>query len=100
MRAAAAIAGVTLKVTGVLGALAVTVNVTDVRPGVEAVSVFVPGEAPSIQLPTVAMPDVFVVCVAPVIVPPPDATAKVTLAPETGAPELDVTFTLGSADTG
>jgi hypothetical protein len=46
------------------------------------------------------MPDVFVVCVAPVIVPPPDVTVKVTPAPETGAPELDVTFTLGSADTG
>jgi hypothetical protein len=98
--AAAAIAGVTLRVTGAVGALAVTVNVIDVRPVVVAMSVFVPGEAPSVQLPMVAMPDVFVVCVAPVAVPPPDATVKVTPAPKTGAPELDVTFTLGSADTG
>jgi len=71
-----------------------------VRPVVAAVSVFVPGVAPSVQPPTVAMPDAFVVCVAPVTVPPPDATVKVTPIPDKPAPEFDVTFTVGSVDTG
>ena len=73
-------------------AVAVAVNVTtrsasallpiaEAAPATVAVSVFVPAEFPSRQLPTVAIPDASVVCVGPVIDPPPVATAKVTVTP-------------------
>ena len=49
-----------------------------------AVSVFVPGFAPSFHEPTVAMPLDVVNGVAPVTEPPPLATANVTCDDETG----------------
>jgi hypothetical protein len=65
-------------------------------PAAEAVSVFVPAVDPSVQLPTVATPDAFVVWFAPVIEPPPDATAKVTGVPATGFALPSVTLTDGA----
>jgi hypothetical protein len=64
-----------------------------------AVSVLAPALAPSFQLPTVAMPPAFVVGVRPVVEPPPLATAKVTLTPETGLLLTSVTRTLGAVAT-
>ena len=67
-------------------AVAVAVKVTGepVSPAEVAVKVFDPALVPKVQEPTVAIPEAFVVVVAPVIEPPPLATAKVTLTPETG----------------
>ena len=48
-------------------------------PGAAAVNVFTPAVAPSVQLPTVAIPDSLVVCEAPVTDPPPVATENVTV---------------------
>jgi len=76
--------------------VAVKVSGEPVRDPLVAVSVFVPAVVPRIQLPTVATPLESVVAVAPVIVPPPDATANVTLTPLTGASVESVTITLGS----
>jgi hypothetical protein len=64
------------------------------------VSVLLPDTLPSVQLPTVAMPLVFVVARAPVTDPPPDATANVTDTPLSGFPNGSVTITLGGGDTG
>jgi hypothetical protein len=82
-------------------AVAVAVNVTGLpdRLPLEAVSEFAPTEGPSVQLPTVAMPLPFVVVVRPVALPPPDATANVTLTPPTGLPTASVTITLGGVAT-
>ena len=66
-----------------------------VRPALVAVSVFTPATGPSVQLPTVAMPCVFVLAVPPVIAPPPVATAKVTVTPPTGLLFASRTSTLG-----
>jgi hypothetical protein len=55
-----------------------------VAPLAVAVSVFAPAVGPRVQEPTVAMPWAFVVAVAPVTLPPPDATAKVTVTPANG----------------
>src|SRR5574341_2331171 len=66
--------------------VAVAVNVNggpDRLPDV-AVSVFVPVAVPIVQLPSVAMPLALPTGVAPVMLPPPDATANVTVTPETG----------------
>ena len=60
-----------------------------------AVIVLAPTSAPSVQDPTVAMPLAFVTCVAPVIVPPPEATAKLTVTPATGMLFTSRTITLG-----
>jgi hypothetical protein len=60
------------------------VKVTAATPLTDAVSVFVPGVLPSLQLPTVATPEASVVAVPPVTLPPPEATAKVTVAFSTG----------------
>src|SRR5262245_2014711 len=49
-----------------------------------AVSELRPAVVPSVQLPTAATPAAFVVWVAPVTEPPPDATANVTATPATG----------------
>ena len=64
-----------------------------------AVRVFGPAMGPSVHDPTVAMPAVVVVALAPVIDPPPDATANVTATPATGLPLTSVTFTDGGGDT-
>src|SRR6185436_10786597 len=95
--AVAAMDGDRLSVRG--GAATVTVKVIVLRPATDAVSVFTPGAAPSVQLPTVAMPAASVVCEAPVMVPPPVVTANVTAMPDTAAPELAVTLTLGRTET-
>ena len=60
-----------------------------------AVRVLAPAPAPSVQLPTVAMPAALVVAVRPVAEPPPEATAKVTLTPGTGSLWTSSTMTLG-----
>ena len=49
-----------------------------------AVSVLAPAVVPRVQLPTVAIPAAFVVAEAPVTVPPPETTVKLTTTPETG----------------
>ena len=66
---------VALKVTG-----------EPLRPALVAVRLLAPALVPSVQLPTVAMPLALVMAVRPVAEPPPLATAKVTLTPETGLP--------------
>ena len=75
---------------------AVAVKVIVGTPVNVAVSVFVPEVAPSVQLPSVAMPLPFVIAVAPVTEPPPEATANVTLAPVTGVPAKSRTSTEGA----
>jgi hypothetical protein len=79
---------VALPIVGAPGvpAVAVAVKVTGepVSPVEVAVKVFDPALVPKVQEPTVAIPEALVVVVAPVIEPPPLATAKVTLTPETG----------------
>src|SRR5262245_34030581 len=64
-----------------------------------AVRVLEPIE-PSTQLPTAATPSAPVTGVAPVTVPDPLATTKVTDTPETGAPLALVTRTEGATGTG
>lgn len=64
----AAITGDTVKFCD---GVAVAMNVTAVNPATVAVNWFVPGAGPSVQPPTVAMPELLVVCVAPVTEPPP-----------------------------
>jgi len=54
------------------------------RPGAVALRVFGPAALPSVQLPTAAIPAASVLGVAPVRLPPPDATANVTGTPATG----------------
>ena len=82
-------------------AVPVAVNVTGepVRLPLVAVRVFDPAVVPSVQLPTVAMPDPFVVAVNVVAEPPPVATAKVTLTPDTGLLLASLTITLGAVNT-
>ncbi|HEX2094433.1 MAG TPA: hypothetical protein VHG28_18660 [Longimicrobiaceae bacterium] len=65
----------------------------------EAVSVLAPAVLPSVQLPAVATPEALVVWVPPVTLPPPDATEKVTLTPETGLPCVSVIVTAGAVET-
>src|SRR5882762_3245203 len=67
-------------------AVPVAVNVTGLpmSPLDVAVSVLVPAVGPSVHDVTVAIPLAFVVCVDPVTLPPPVATAKVTATPATG----------------
>jgi hypothetical protein len=79
--------------------VASAVKVTEVRPALDAVRVFVPTLGPRIQLPTVAIPFVPVVAVAAVTLPPPVATAKVTLAPLTGLLFASFRMTLGAVAT-
>ena len=50
---------------------------------------------PNVQLPTAAIPLASVFTVPPVIDPPPDATVKVTVTPDTGLLFASVIFTLG-----
>jgi hypothetical protein len=83
----------------VLGAPAVpvAVNVTgEPFAAALAVNAFEPAVFPSVQLPTVATPWLFVVVDAPVTDPPPAATANVTVSPTTGLFRLSFTLTLGA----
>jgi len=73
------------------------VNVTGGRFPVTAETVFAPEPAPSVQLPTVAMPDASVVALPPVTVPPPLVTVNVTGAPANGLPLASLTRTDGSS---
>ena len=75
--------------------VAVKVIGLPVNPVAVALSVFTPVAVPSIQLPTAAIPLLPVLGVAPVTLPPPDATANVTLTPDTAFPFASVTFTEG-----
>ena len=82
-------------------AVPVAVNVASgpATPVIVAVSVLLPGVAPSVQLPIVAVPVASVVAVAPVMLPLPGATANVTPTPFTGLPNWSVTTTLGAVVT-
>jgi len=64
-----------------------------------AVSVLLPAVVPRVQLPTVAIPLTLVVWLAPVTLPPPVATAKVTLTPATGLFAASRTITDGATAT-
>ena len=75
------------------------VKIAGSLPVIVAVSVFAPAVVPSVQLPTVAIPDAFVVATAPVSSPPPDATANVTDTPSTGLSFASRTSTLGAVAT-
>jgi hypothetical protein len=70
-----------------------------VAPVTVAVIVFVPTVAPRVQDPTVAMPEAFVVADRPVPEPPPEAIAKVTVAPGTRLPPESVRTTDGAVAT-
>jgi hypothetical protein len=70
-----------------------------VSPVLVAVSVLPPGIGPRVQLPIVAIPLALVVWVAPVTLPPPEATAKVTVIPATGLLRASRTRTLGAIGT-
>src|SRR5436309_6857536 len=76
--------------------LAVNVIGLPFTPGAVAVSVFSPAPVPSVQLPTVAMPPASVVWLAPVMLPLPGVTAKVTATPGTGLPLASFTSTEGA----
>lgn len=73
--------------------VAVNVNGEPDRPVAVAVTEFDPAVAPKVQVPAVAIPEASVVAPAPVIEPPPLATAKVTATPDTGFPPASVTRT-------
>lgn len=60
---------------------AVAVKVTGVSDPTVAVIVLGPAVGPSVQLPTVALPEAFVVTPASVTDPPPAVTANVTITP-------------------
>jgi hypothetical protein len=81
---------------------AVAVNVTGLplSPTLVAVNVFVPADAPIVQVPTVAMPlELVVVGFVPPMLPPPLATAHVTDTPLTLFPSTSVTRTDGGVGT-
>src|SRR5438309_1581164 len=73
-------------------------TVSPVIPDTVAISVLLP--LPTVQLPTVAMPLVFVVGLAPVTLPPPDSAANATAAPETRLLYWSRTCTAGRTATG
>jgi hypothetical protein len=79
--------------------VAMKVTGEPVAPVDVAVNVLAPALAPNLHDPTVAMPEALVVAVAPVMEPPPLATAKVTLTPETGLLSASVIMTEGSVET-
>src|ERR1017187_280468 len=58
-----------------------------------------PWVGPRVQPPRVATPFAFVVAVPPVMVPPPESTVKVTVAPATGLPAAFLTMTAGVTGT-
>jgi hypothetical protein len=65
-------------------AVAVKVTGDPAKPAALALRVFAPGLSPRVQLPTVAIPSLPVVCDAPVRPPAPEVTAKVTGTSGTG----------------
>jgi hypothetical protein len=79
-------------------AVPVAVKVTGLPASVPdvAVSVFVCAVEGSVQLPTVAIPLPFVVCVPPVTLPLPAAGANVTATSATGFPFASLTITEGA----
>jgi hypothetical protein len=79
--------------------VAVAVNVTGGSPATVADNEFVPVEPPRVQLPTAANPAELVTGVGPVIDPPPDTTAKVTVTPDFGLPPASFTMTDGGTAT-
>ena len=79
--------------------VAVKVTGLPARPAEVAVRVLGPAVVPRVQLPTVAMPLAFVVCSAPVTVPPPEAAANDTATPCTGLLVASRTITEGGAAT-
>src|SRR4051812_394836 len=82
-------------------AAAVAVKVTPLpdTPVAVAVRVYCPEVFGSVQPPTVAIPDAFVVAVAPVRLPAPLGMANVTGTPETGLPLASLTTTAGRVPT-
>ena len=81
-------------------AVAVAVKVAAVRPVTVAVRVLLPASVPRVQLPTAAKPLLSVATlVAPVTLPPPVATAKLTMTPETGLLYESLTTTVGAVVT-
>src|ERR1035437_758615 len=86
--------------TGVPGrAVALNTSGEPARPADVAVSVFGPDAVPITQLPTVATPLAFVVCMPPVTLPPPVATANVTATTPTGLLNGSFAITLGAVAT-
>jgi hypothetical protein len=79
--------------------VAVKVSGDPVSPLLVAVSVLPPTIDPNVQLPTVATPLALVVALPPVMLPPPVATAKVTVTPATGLSNASRTSTLGAVAT-
>ena len=65
-----------------------------------AVAVSVLAPLPRTQLPIVAMPDAFVVCVPPVTLPLPAVMANVTVTPASGLPLPLTTSTDGAGEIG
>src|SRR5919106_5733996 len=84
---------------GPAGAAAGKMTGLPLKPGAVAVRVFGPGVGPRVQLPAVATPFVPEVATAPVTLPPPVATAKVTSTSGTGFPYWSVTSTAGATGT-
>src|SRR5580765_2364677 len=84
-----------VKLEATLEAFALKVTGLPVRPVTVAVTVLIPGVAPVVHDPRVAIPAVLVTGVAPVSVPPPAVTAKVTVTPPTPKLFASVTFTEG-----
>src|SRR5206468_11045243 len=79
---------------------AVAVKLTlPARPAAVAFSVYCPDVFGSVQLPSVAIPDRFVVAVAPVRLLPTVAIANVTATPETGLPLAAFTTAAGRVPT-
>jgi hypothetical protein len=64
-----------------------------------ALSTFAPIVGPSVQEPTLAIPEEFVVAVAPETEPPPLMTENVTVAPASGEPFWSLTTTDGGGET-
>jgi hypothetical protein len=80
--------------------VAVKVTGLPVRPVAVAVSVLLPAPVPRVQLPIAAMPLALVVAgFVPPRLPPPEATANVTLVPDTGLLNASRTMTDGGVAT-
>src|SRR5207302_7642227 len=94
----------TAMLVGVPGAMDVAVKLTGLPvmapppPLTVALNPCAPA-VPSVQLPTTATPEAFVVTVAPVSVPPPEVTANATVAEGLGFPKPSFTITAGGVAT-
>src|SRR5438477_8809404 len=81
-------------------AVAVVVNTAgEPTPAVEALSFLVPTCGPTVQLPTVAIPETSVTAFCPVNEPPPLVIANATVAPLTTCPPASVSCTDGAVAT-